>query len=117
MRIFEQIYNGSRTKFGCLKVLKAKNSFYCCSKFQEIWLSLSPSKRLANFFLFQKRINFLKKSSNFNYLSFGSRMQTVTLPGRGLGRRVPSVNLIFDFDIFLNVKGIVWGGGGVTIIV
>ena len=22
--------------------------FYCSSKFQEIWLSLSPSKRLAN---------------------------------------------------------------------
>ena len=39
-------------------------------------------------------------------------MQTVASPGRGLGRRVLSVILIFDFDIFLNLKGIVWGGGG-----
>ena len=46
--------------------------FYCASKFQDIWSSLSPSKRLA---FFQIRINFPKKSSNFNEMSLGSNMQ------------------------------------------
>ena len=117
MRIFEQIYNGSRTKFGCLKVLKAILSS-SGESFLGVLLLLKISRNLVlqrsksfktscEFIFFQIRINFLKKSSNFNYLSFGSRMQTVALPWRGLGRRVPSVNVIFDFDIFLNIKGIV----------
>ena len=35
--------------------------------------------------------------------------------GGGGGGRVLSVILIIDFDIFLNLKGKVWGGGTITV--
>ena len=71
MRIFEQNLNGSRTKFEHLKVilsLSAENLFGVLLplKISKKFAKSKPLKTSCEFVIFQIRIDFLNKNSNFN---------------------------------------------------
>ena len=80
VRIFGHIKNGLRTKFECLKVILS----WWIENMLGVLLLFKISRNLIEFKPFKKscelifsliRIVFLKKSSNFNYMSFGCCMQ------------------------------------------
>ena len=71
VRIFEQILNGLRTNFGCLKVIfssSVENLFrvFLLFKILRNLVECKPFKTSCEFIFFQIKINFPKKSSNFN---------------------------------------------------